>query len=120
MKTPPDNYFKIILSYEIPYNVLDSNDPEVKGARDIFYDKLKESIPQDRYEKFSLKLSLFQLKDKCNYLVTYEAFFRAKGRLPMEEYVDARDLKDSIQKEFEDFFASIDCDYQQLNIKTLL
>lgn len=117
---PSDNYFKIVLSYEIPYNVLDSDEPSIQGARDIFYEKLKESIPEDRYEKFSLKLSLFQLKDKCNYLVTYEAFFRATGGLPMEEYVEARDLKECIQKEFEDFFASIDCDYKQLNIKTLL
>lgn len=116
-----DNYFKIVLSYEIPTNILDSNDPEIQQARDIFYDKLSATIPKDRYEKFSLKLSLYQLKDSYNYIVTYDAFFRGiGGNKPMEEYVDARDIKESIEKEFEDFFASVDCEFKQLTIKTLL
>ena len=115
-----DNYFKIVLCYEISCNILDSQDPEIKAGRDIFYEKLKDSIPQDKYEKFSLKLSLYQLKETFNYVICYEAFFRSKEGLPMEEYVDARDLKDAIAKEFEDFFTSVDCEYKQLNIKTLL
>lgn len=114
-----DNYYKIVLSYEIPYNVLDSTDPNIIKARDILYDSLKDNLPE-KYERFSVKLVLFQLKDTLNYLVTYEAFFRSTTGLPMEEYVSARELKDSINKEFEEFFCSVDCEFRQLNIKTLL
>lgn len=114
-----DNYYKIILSYEIPYNILDSQDPDIIKARDILYDKLKNIIPE-KYERFSVKLVLYQLKDNYNFLVTYESFFRSTAGLPMEEYVEARDLKDSISKELEDFFNSVDCDFKQLNIKALL
>jgi hypothetical protein len=38
----------------------------------------------------------------------------------MEEYVSARELKDLIKKELEEFFNSVDCEYKQINIKTLL
>ena len=114
-----DNYFKITLSYEIPYNILDSQDPSVMKARDILYENLKENIPE-KYERFSIKLVLYQLKDTYNFLVTYDAFFRSRGELPMEEYVEARDLKDGIKEELEEFFNSVDCEYKQLNIKTLL
>lgn len=114
-----DNYYKIVLSYEIPYNVLDSTDPDIIKARDILYNSLKDNLPE-KYERFSVKLVLFQLKDTLNYLVTYEAFFRSTTGLPMEEYVCARELKDSINKEFEEFFCSVDCEFRQLNIKTLL
>ena len=114
-----ENYFKITLSYEIPYNVLDSQEPEIKQARDTLFANLKDNIPE-KYERFSVKLVLYQLKDTYNYLLTYDAFFRSKGDKPMSEYVEARDLKDSIKKEIEEFFSSVDCDYRQLNIKTLL
>ena len=114
-----DNYYKITLSYEIPYNILDSQDPNIIQARDILYERLKDEIPP-KYERFSVKLVLFQLKDTFNYLVTYEAFFRSLDGKPMEEYVEARDLKDRIKKELENFFNSVDCEYKQLNIKTLL
>lgn len=113
-----DNYYKITLSYEIPYNVLDSQDQNVVKARDILYESLK-TIPE-KYEKFSIKLVLYQLKDTFNYLVTYDAFFRSSGNLPMEEYVEARNLKDKIRNEIEEFFNSVDCEYKQINIKTLL
>lgn len=115
-----DNYYKIILSYEIPYNILDSQDSNISKARDVLYERLKNIIPEDKYEKFSVKLVLYQLKDNYNFLVTYESFFRSTSGLPMEEYVEARDLKDAVKKEFEDFFNSVDCDFKQLNIKTLL
>lgn len=114
-----DNYYKIILSYEIPQNILDSTDPDVIQARDTLYENLKDNLPE-KYERFSVKLVLYQLKDTLNYIVTYEAFFRSTTGLPMEEYVGARDLKDQINKEFEEFFCSVDCEYRQLNIKTLL
>lgn len=114
-----DNYYKIILQYEIPYNILDSQDQNIIQARNILYEKLKTSIPE-KYEKFSVKLSLYQLKDTFNYIVTYEAFFRSLDGKPMEEYVEARNLKDSIKEEIENFFGSVDCEYKQVNIKTLL
>jgi hypothetical protein len=55
-----------------------------------------------------------------NYIVTFKAFFRSTDGLPMEEYCEARDLKDNAKKELENFFSSVDCDYKQLNIKSLL
>lgn len=113
------NYYKITLSYEIPYNILDSQDPNVIKAREILYENLRDKLPS-KYEKFSIKLVLFQLKDTLNYLVTYDAFFRSVEGLPMEEYVSARDIKEEIKKEIEEFFNSVDCEYKQLNIKTLL
>lgn len=114
-----DNYYNIKISYEIPYNVLDSQDPDIIRARDILYENLKNNIP-DKYERFSVKLVLYQLKDTYNFLVTYDAFFRSVEGLPMEEYVSARELKDLIKKELEEFFNSVDCEYKQINIKTLL
>lgn len=115
-----DNYYKISLVYEIPYNVLDSQDENVIKARDILYESLKNSIPEERYEKLSTRLVLYQLKDTYNFLVTFDAFFKSTGEYPMEEYVNARDLKDSIKDEIEEFFNSVDCEYKQVNIKTLL
>jgi len=114
-----DNYYKISLSYEIPYNILDSQDSNVIAARDILYENLKNIIPE-RYEKLSVKLTLYQLKDTYNFLVSYDAYIRSSGDLPMEEYVEARNLKDSIKNELEEFFTSVDCEYKQLNIKPIL
>jgi hypothetical protein len=114
-----DNYYKISLSYEIPYNILDSQDSNVIAARDILYENLKNIIPE-RYEKLSVKLTLYQLKDTYNFLVSYDAYIRSLGDLPMEEYVEARNLKDSIKNELEEFFTSVDCEYKQLNIKPIL
>ena len=92
-----DNYYNIKISYEIPYNVLDSQDPDIIRARDILYENLKNNIPE-KYERFSVKLVLYQLKDTYNFLVTYDAFFRSVEGLPMEEYVSARELQDLIKK----------------------
>jgi len=114
-----DNYYKITLSYEIPYNVLDSKEESVSRARDILYESLKNNIPE-KYERFSVKLVLYQLRDTYNFLVTYDAFFKCTGEMTMAEYVEARDLKDKIKGEIEEFFDSVDCEYKQLNIKTLL
>lgn len=112
------NYYQIILAYEIPFNVLDPKDEHGVRARNILYEKL--NIIPDRYERFYLKLNLHQLKDTLNFLVIYSAFFRSTSGLPMSEYVEARELKDTIKKELEDFFDSVDCEYKQLNIKSLL
>ena len=38
----------------------------------------------------------------------------------MAEWTEARDLKESIKSEFEEFFDSVDCEYRQLSIKTLV
>lgn len=119
MEQNSDTYYKITLSYEIPYNVLDSEDPSVRQAKDILYEKLKSGIPE-KYERFSVKLVLYQLQDTYNYLVTYSSFFRSLDGLPMEEYVSAREIRDEVQKELENFFESVDCEYKQVNIKTFL
>lgn len=112
-------YYKIVLSYEIPNNVLDSQDPNKIRAREILYNTLRDIVPEGEYEKFSVKLLLHQLKDTLNYVVTYEVFFRTIG-MPMEEYVRAEEVKEKAKQELENFFNSIDCDYKQLNIIPLL
>ena len=114
MKQNDDAYYKIHLTYEIPYNVIDSDEPSIIKAREILYDKLKTIIPE-KYERFSVKLVLSQLKDTFNYLVTYTAFFRSLDGLPMEEYVCAREVKDAAQKEIEEFFEVVDCEFRQVN-----
>lgn len=110
-------YYRIHISYEIPYNVLDSEDEDIIKAKEILYDRLSNSIPE-KYEKFSVKLVLSQLKDSLNYLVTYTSFFRSPEGLPMEEYLEAKEIKTKVEAEIEEFFDSIDCDYQKLNIKS--
>lgn len=119
MNEEDNYYYKIILSYEIPTNILDSQDPNKIKAREVLYDTLKDIIPDDKYEKFSVKLLLHQLKDTFNYIVTFEVYFRSSG-LPMQEYVEATELKNKAKKELENFFDSVDCDYKQLIIKPLL
>src|SRR5574344_2977085 len=113
-------YYNIILSYEIPYNVLDTTDQSLISAKEQLFMRLKDVIPPTTYETFSIKLTIFQLKDTLNYLVTFKAFFRSTDGLPMEEYCEASELKDNARKELEDFFSSVDCDYKQINIKSLL
>lgn len=110
-------YYRIHISYEIPYNVLDSEDEDIIRAKEILYDRLSNSIPE-KYEKFSVKLSLSQLEDSLNYLITYTSFFRCPQGLPMEEYLEAKEVKEKVESEIEEFFDSIDCDYQKLNIKS--
>lgn len=119
MKNTEDYYYKISVSYEVPYNVLDSEDPAAIQAKQTLYENLKDIIPE-KYEKFSVKLVLHQLRDTYNYLVTYDAFIRCSEGLPMEGYVEVRDIKDKIKAELEEYFGSIDCEYKQVNIKALL
>ena len=118
-KKASDNYYNILISYEIPYNVLDSQDQNIVEARRELFAKLKDIIP-DKYEKYFIKLTLNQQKDTLNYLITYSAFFRSLEGLPMEEYVEAKSIKSAISRELEAFFDSVDCDYKQLNIKPLI
>ena len=132
MISSKDNYYyKIVLSYETPINVLDDQDPNKVQAREVLYENLRDLVPDDdKYEKFSVKLLLpknpviilHQIrlrKDTMNYVMTYEVFFRSSG-LPMREYVNAESFKERAKKEIENFLDSIDCEYKQLNIQPLL
>lgn len=119
MEQKNDTYYNIHISYEIPYNVIDSQEPCIVKAREILYENIKASIPE-KYERFSLKLVLHQLKDTFNYLVTYSSYFRSLDGLPMEEYVSAREIKEVVEKELEEFFKAVDCEYRQINIKTFI
>lgn len=112
-------YYKIQLAYEIPFNVLECTNLERVQARENLYDKLCGLVDENRYEKISLKLSLYQLKDTFNYVITYEAFFRSTVGLPMEEWLEADALKEQAKEEMEAYFGALDCEYKQLNIKNL-
>ena len=115
-----DYFYKIVLAYEIPYNVLDSNDPDVVSVRENLYENLTKMVPEPRYDKFSTKLCLHQRKDTFNYIVEYTAFFMSTVGLPMEEYVEAEKLKEKVKIELETFFNSLDCEFKQLTLKILL
>lgn len=115
-----ENYYRISVSYEIPYNVIESTDDNVISAKNIFLENIKAAIPEEKYDRLFAKLTLHQLKDTFNFILSYDAFIRSTGDLPMEEYVSARDLKDKIKEEIEEFFNTVDCEYRQINIKTLL
>jgi hypothetical protein len=120
MNSEENYYYKIVLSYETPINVLDDQDPNKVQAREVLYESLRNLVPDnDKYEKFSVKLLLHQLKDTMNYIMTYEVFFRSYG-LPMKEYINAEEFKKNAEKEIENFLDSIDCEYKQLNIQPLL
>lgn len=110
-------YYRVNSTYELYYNPLDSDDPDITRAREVLYDKLKNIIP-NKYEKFSSSLSMTQLRDTLNYLLTFNAFFRSQEGLPMEEYVEAREVKEAAEKEIEEFFRSIDCEYKKVSIKS--
>lgn len=110
-------YYNINVSYEIPYNILESEDPGTMQAKDILYSRLKSIVPEE-YEKFAVKLVVYQLKDNYNYLVTYSSFFRSQAGLPMESYVNVQGTKELIEDELEEFFKTVDCEYRKINIKT--
>lgn len=123
MMTDNDNdyYYGVHLAYEIPFNVLDcGGDQDKAQARDNLYKRLSSVVPEDKYERFSSKLGLFQLKDNFNYILSYEAFFRITSGLPMEEYINAEQLKEKSQEEIENFLSSLDCDFKSIKIKALL
>lgn len=110
-------YYRVNSTYELFYNPLDSMDPDISKAREILYEKLKNIIPE-KYEKFSSSLSMTQLRDTLNYLLTFNAFFRSQEGLPMEEYVAAEEVKKAAEVEIEEFFKSIDCEYKKVSIKS--
>ena len=43
-----DYFYKIVLAYEIPYNVLDSNDPDVVSVRENLYENLTKMVPEEK------------------------------------------------------------------------
>lgn len=108
-------YYRINSTYELYYNPLDSDDPDIIKAREVLYDRLGGLIP-DKYEKFSTSLSMTQLKDSFNFLLTYGAFFRSLEGLPMQEYVEAEEIKKKAEKEIEEFLDSIGCEFKKINI----
>lgn len=117
-ETKSSYYYNISVAYEIPYNILDSEVPEVVEARTKLYDTLSGGLPE-KYEKFSVKLVLYQLQDSFNYIVSYTSFFRSTTGLPMEEWVEADQIRAAACSEIEAFFDSVDCEYRRINIKTL-
>lgn len=114
-------FYKILLAYEVPFNVLDAGgNLEKMQVRDKLYDILGNLVPEEKYERYSMKLVLYQLRDTYNYVIMYEAFFRATEGLPMGEYVSAQSLKERASRELEEFFVSQDCECKKISIKTLL
>lgn len=114
-------YYRILLAYELPFNVIDAEgDLDKIQKRENLYKALGKLIPEDKYERFTVKLIIHQLKDTFNYLVTYEAFFRSTDGLPMKEYTEAKKLEQDAERELEAFFDSQDCEYKKISIKTLL
>ena len=113
-----DNYYyKIVLSYETPINVLDDQDPNKVQAREVLYENLRDIVPDDdKYEKFSVKLLLHQLKDTMNYVMTYEVFFRSSG-LPMREYVNAESFKEKARKEINEEMASVGLNLSEIKVQ---
>lgn len=119
MENRNDTYYSIYLSYEIPYDALNDPNEDVVNAKSILCDRIINGIPEDKYLIFSSSIVTYQLPDNCNCLVTYSSYFKSNDGLPMEEYVLARNIKDKIKEEFEEFFSAIDCEFKSLNIKPL-
>lgn len=117
--TNHEYYYKISLSYEIPYNVLESSDHDVVSAKGVFLDTLKDIIPE-RYEKLSASICVYPIPNTFNSILSYDAFLRLQEGLPMEEYVNACGVRDKIKYSMEEFLDSIDCEYRQITLKTLL
>ena len=118
MEKNKETYYKINISYEIPYNILDDSEHNLGEARNNLYTKLESLVDENRYEIFSVRLVLHQLKDNLNYLINYSSFFRSLSGLPMEEYMAAKEIKEAVMKELEEFFKVVDCEYRYVNIKT--
>lgn len=114
-----DNYYKIVLSYEVPFNLMESSREDVRSARDILYGRIVSIIP-DRYIRLNIRLSNIALPGSTDWLITLELFLKSLDGLPMEEYVNARTVKEDFEKEMDRFFGTIDCDYRQIKVKPLV
>lgn len=111
-----DTYYDIHIAYEVPTNVMESDDLMIQSSRTLLTENLRTLI-SSRFEILSRKLTLHQNKDNFNYIIDYQLYLRSNEGFPVEGYVDARDLCDEIKDQFEDFFEAVDVDYRFLNIK---
>lgn len=116
-----ESYYSIFLAFKVTKDILNEADDEgIIEARNSLYKKLSSHISNQEYDIFSSTVVVYQTEDDYNYLIVYNSFIRNSDRLPMDGYVTVRDAKESIKKEFIDFFDSISLDYEQINIKSLV
>ena len=115
-----ESYYSIFLAFKVTKDVLnDISDENIVSARQILYDKLNSYIYDQSYDVFSSRV-IYQTDDDFNYVIVYNSFIKESEKLPMDGYVFARDIKDSIKNEFINFFESISLDYKLVNIKSLV
>lgn len=112
------NYYVIHLSFETPTDVLNDKDEKVINSRNILFERINNLIPEDKYDIFSSSIINYQLPDNYNQLITFYSYFRSRGGFPMEEFISAREIRDSIKNEFISFLESIGSEYRLINIKT--
>ena len=116
-----ESYYSIFLAFKVTKDVLnDISDENIVSARQILYDKLNSYIYDQSYDVFSSRVVIYQTDDDFNYVIVYNSFIKESEKLPMDGYVFARDIKDSIKNEFINFFESITLDYKLVNIKSLV
>lgn len=116
-----ESYYSIFLAFKVTKDVLnDISDENIVSARQILYDKLNSYIYDQSYDVFSSRVVIYQTDDDFNYVIVYNSFIKESEKLPMDGYVFARDVKDSIKNEFINFFESISLDYKLVNIKSLV
>ena len=116
-----ESYYSIFLAFKVTKDVLnDISDENIVSARQILYDKLNSYIYDQSYDVFSSRVVIYQTDDDFNYVIVYNSIIKESEKLPMDGYVFARDVKDSIKNEFINFFESISLDYKLVNIKSLV
>lgn len=116
-----ESYYSIFLAFKVTKDVLnDISDENIVSARQILYDKLNSYIYDQSYDVFSSRVVIYQTDDDFNYVIVYNSFIKESEKLPIDGYVFARDVKDSIKNEFINFFESISLDYKLVNIKSLV
>lgn len=116
-----ESYYSIFLAFKVTKDVLnDISDENIVSARQILYDKLNSYIYDQSYDVFSSRVVIYQTDDDFNYVIVYNSFIKESEKLPMDGYVFARDIKDSIKNEFINFFESISLDYKLVSIKSLV
>lgn len=114
-----ESYYSIFLAFKVASDALNSIDENIAVARNILYDRINEYIPREEYGVFNTTVVIYQTDD-YDYIIAYEAFLRDLHKLPMDSYVNARDIKELIKGEFIKFFDSISLDYKLVNIKSLV
>lgn len=115
-----NNYYVIQLSFETTTDVLNDNDESISSSRKILFDRINNLIDrEEKYDVFSRTVINYELPDTYNQMISFYAYFRSIGGLPMEEYISARDIRDKIKNEFINFLESVGCEYRIINIKTI-